>query len=126
MKNLSPKIKNSITIGFFILLCIALVFSTRYFVRSVQQDYLNGELRVRHRKENPLLYIEERVKPWMTFDYINVIFKLPPNYFKDTFSITDPKYPNIRIDQYAKRNNVSLSTLLTTIREHISSYFTLH
>ncbi|KKQ20725.1 MAG: hypothetical protein US34_C0006G0025, partial [Candidatus Nomurabacteria bacterium GW2011_GWC2_36_9] len=62
------------------------------------------------------------VSAWMTFDYINVIFKIDPNYLKETLSINDPRYPNIRIGHYVKRNQLNEATFFSGLEQAISNY----
>ena len=58
----------------------------------------------------------------MTFDYINVIFRLNSDYFKNVLNITDPQYPNIRIDRYIKRNNINPIQFQIKLEEAITNY----
>jgi hypothetical protein len=50
------------------------------------------------------------VRPWMTFDYLNRFFNLPPQYLQTQLAITDPQYPRLTIGGYAKRNHLDLAT----------------
>lgn len=42
------------------------------------------------------------IRPWMTFDYINQLFGLPPAYLKQSLELTDPRYPNLAITEYTE------------------------
>jgi hypothetical protein len=62
------------------------------------------------------------IGPWMTFDYLNVVFKLEPNYLKNALGISDNRYPNININMYARHYNIPLQNLLQNIKQAITSY----
>jgi hypothetical protein len=62
----------------------------------------------------------------MTFDYLNVIFKLPKNYLKETLIIEDNRYPNIRLDHYAKRHNINPTFFLNQVEQAIINYNNLN
>ncbi len=38
----------------------------------------------------------------MTFDYVNHLFTLPPQYLETTLGITDGRYPRLTIEEYAE------------------------
>jgi hypothetical protein len=42
-----------------------------------------------------------RIQSWMTFDYINKVFRLPTSYLESFLHISDSHYPNMLISQYA-------------------------
>jgi hypothetical protein len=60
------------------------------------------------------------VQAWMTFDYLNRVFALPPNYFQETLGITNPRYPEISIRQYAQDQNIPLPMFLTQVQQALS------
>ena len=59
------------------------------------------------------------IAPWMTFNYINFVFKLSPDYLKNTLTISDTRYPNIQIRTYAKTNKIDQVLLIEKIKEAI-------
>ena len=63
-----------------------------------------------------------QIQVWMTFDYLNTVFKLPPSYLKSTLNISDPKYPNIHIGGYAKDENLNPAHALDLVKSAITSY----
>lgn len=62
------------------------------------------------------------IRSWMTFDYINTIFKLPPDYLKGQLSISDPHYPRVSISSYAKNNSLNESAFLGEIQQTVRGY----
>ncbi len=63
------------------------------------------------------------ISSWMTFDYINKVFHLPPSYLKDVFKISDQKYPRITIEQLSKETKASSTILIKNIQNDIVIYF---
>ena len=63
------------------------------------------------------------ISSWMTFDYINKIFKLPPAYLKQTMAINNPTYPLITINQYARRTAMNNASLVKIVQDNVSAYF---
>jgi len=114
--------KTAAVIGLFLLLIV----TTRYFIYSLKTYYNLGELHPRHhyaiRDYRDRAYTHKVIAPWMTFDYINVIFSLPPDYLKTALLITDPTYPNLRIERYAKKTNQNVNDITAKIEEDITTY----
>jgi len=112
--------------GFVIVLCLLCVGSFVWFFYNVKAYYAAGDLQtVRHhqlmtqpRENIPVTSI----KAWMTFDYLNVVFQLNPSYLQSKLGITDPHYPNVRIDSYARRHDINPLTLLQNIQQLITQH----
>ena len=123
-------IKKNLSVTVNTILIILLACTTWYFVSSFESYYTNGELHtIYHYRDATRVSqdpksIMHALHPWMTFDYITVVYRLPKDFLKNIFSITDPKYPNIRIDSYAKKTGLSVSVVLERIAENISQYKT--
>jgi hypothetical protein len=62
------------------------------------------------------------IEPWMTFYYINTVFKLPPSYLKDSFDITDLKYPNISLVKYARDHRLARFDFVSQVQKVVSIY----
>ena len=63
------------------------------------------------------------IQPWMTFDYVNTIFKLPATYLKDTLNISDSSFPKISLAKYAKSKGIATSDFLVTVRNAVTGFF---
>jgi hypothetical protein len=64
------------------------------------------------------------VQSWMTFDYINKVFKLPPDYLKNTLGVSDNRYPNETIGHYARSKKEKFSVVLNQVQEALHNYLT--
>jgi hypothetical protein len=63
------------------------------------------------------------IQGWMTFDYVNVLFKLPKNYLKDSLKINNSAYPKIIINRYAKSIGTSTNAFIGDLRSSVFDYF---
>ncbi len=63
------------------------------------------------------------IDTWMTFRYINLIFKLPPDYLKNSLNILDKHYPNISLRGYIKNNKLDGTTFLNNVKSVVGNYF---
>ena len=61
---------------------------------------------------------------WMTFEYINHLFSLPPAYLQSNLSITDSHYPRITIAKYAESIKQPVADTLTKVVDTIQSFST--
>jgi hypothetical protein len=66
------------------------------------------------------------VRPWMTFDYINTLFKISPDYLRTGMSITDASYPRLSLSGYAKYQGTSTAAVLGDVESSLAAYLTLH
>ncbi len=64
------------------------------------------------------------IRPWMTFDYVNQLFKLPPGYLEAHLSITDSGYPHVTLSSYAQHNNLNTNAFLSSVDDAIVQYLT--
>ncbi len=103
----------------FIVLVGLFVLASVFFVRSLESSYHSGQLRIDHRNQETTTQKLSDIRPWMTFDYINVVFKLPTDYLQNKLNITDYRYPNIRVDRYALHHGLNPNQLLFNIEQLI-------
>lgn len=61
---------------------------------------------------------------WMTFDYINRAFNLPPEYLKTNLHILDSRYPYLVLSRYARSQSMSNSALVTQVQKAVRDYLT--
>lgn len=119
------KLLEKITVVLLALLCIV---SGWFFIYSLKKFYIAGELRpaysLRKKTFVPPPADVADIRTWMTFNYVNVVFKLPPTYLQQQLGITNRYYPNIRIDTYAKYTHMNPKTLLVAVQSAISTYQT--
>jgi hypothetical protein len=62
------------------------------------------------------------VESWMTFSYLNTVFKLPPEYLKNVLSVESPRYPDIHIGGYARVYKLDPDLLVKNIKQAIRDY----
>jgi len=93
------------------------IYQLRNHGRLPWQSYLSNH----HRRPVGVADIAY-ISPWMTFDYITKIFKLPPTYLQQNLQINDPKYPLITLSQYAKKTNTNTGLLITNTQNVVKKY----
>lgn len=64
------------------------------------------------------------IRPWMTFDYVNRLFGIPPDYLKAKLMVTDTHYPKVTISGYAKEIKQNQTTFLTELEQAVQTYTT--
>ncbi|MDB5238122.1 MAG: hypothetical protein JWM46_392 [Candidatus Kaiserbacteria bacterium] len=65
------------------------------------------------------------IRAWMTFDFINDIFDLPPDYLKNTLSIRAAAYPKLTVAQAAKLEGIPQDEFLLKVQAATASYSAL-
>lgn len=66
------------------------------------------------------------IRNWMTFDYINRLFNIPPSYFESKLDVADTNYPRITIRSLAKKYNSEPTFFLTHIQSLVTEYLHSH
>jgi hypothetical protein len=75
------------------------------------------------RNHGPLTVADTSIiRPWMTFDYVNKIFNLPPDYIKTTLAVTDPRYPQLSLGSYAKHIATTSNAFAGDVANVVRSY----
>jgi hypothetical protein len=62
------------------------------------------------------------IRAWMTFDYVNKLFALPPDYLRTKLGIADPGYPQLTIAAYAANAGTGTAAALTAVQNAVSGY----
>ncbi len=62
------------------------------------------------------------ISPWMTFDYVDKLFNLPPAYLKSQLSVADPAYPNLTLGKFSKGIGQDVSSTVEEIRNAVQNY----
>ena len=62
------------------------------------------------------------IRPWMTFDYINKLFNLPPDYLKTQLSISDVRYPQLSLSGYANYIHLNIATFTSEVTSTLRDY----
>jgi hypothetical protein len=129
MKTLPAHTKKLLKVSATILLGVIFLVALAWFVDSTKQLYRSGELEPAYGNHSYSQYqhpevMVNSIKTWMTFDYLNVVFHLPTAYLKTTLLINDPRYPNVRIDYYARHHGLNPLLFLQSIQQAITNYLT--
>lgn len=62
------------------------------------------------------------IAPWMTFSYINKIYGIPNDYFKNALFINDRRYPQLTIHQFSVEEKFSTLFVLKRIQTLIGNF----
>jgi hypothetical protein len=95
-----------------------------FFLIHIFKDLRKQEVWPFSRRQNfheKQLAVED-IRSWMTFDYINRSFGLPPDYFKNNLNIEDNHYPRVTIGHWAKESRQNSEDLVAKIRLLITNF----
>lgn len=110
-----------------IVLLIALcALEVRSLVLSLRDTYQQGESYIKY-QNGQILRMPEAVsvtdiQAWMTFRYINFVFKLPETYLATSFRVTDPRYPDIQLARYARMNKINDMQFLLEVQQAVAAF----
>ncbi len=62
------------------------------------------------------------IRPWMTFDYVNTLFGLPPEFLRDSFKIEDPSYPMLTLGHYAGETGYNEAEFMNAVEAAIANH----
>ena len=62
------------------------------------------------------------LQAWMTFDYIDHWFMLPPDYLKTTLNVNDVRYPRLTITRWAKDAGTTPAAALARVQNALKTY----
>ena len=107
-----------------VLLCAFELDAILRGLRGASIDRTDMSLQYRHGQviRQSDTAVPSDIEPWMTFQYINFIFKLPPSYLKDVLDIGDAQYPNIQLARYARMHDLPLDAYVTMVQQTVSDY----
>ena len=109
-----------------VILLILVVFLVANYLSLRRQQFISmRELHFSELLEHhaPLAVSSaEIIRSWMTFDYVNKLFALPPNYLQAQLQITNSHYPKLTISSYAKSENLNVATFLGEVETAIRNY----
>jgi hypothetical protein len=109
----------------FVALIVFLVLDYRHIRRTAMVSARESWLMAVVHNHGPLTATGVGyVRPWMTFDYINKLFALPPDYLKARLVISDTRYPQLTISKYASGDHLDLAAFLGKLDDAIRSYVT--
>ena len=125
--------KEQSTLKLKIIFVILILVLVSLFVLLIQQykniqslNYTNPRqfLNRPFNKPKPLNITDvNSIQSWMTFDYINHVFLLPPEYLRTVLLITNNRYPKITIIQYSKDIKSTQNDTLIKVQNAIKNFF---
>ena len=59
---------------------------------------------------------------WMTFDYVNYLFALPPQYLKTAVPVNDSKYPGLSLNSFARHSNQNRAAVLQAVQAAVTAH----
>ena len=103
-----------------LLSAIIALLAAGIFVYNIVHLYEGGRLYPSHRHQAPS---PEEIRGWMTFRYINHVFKLPPDYLQNELHIATSTYLNISIEQFAHVTQASSAATLEHVRNSVYLFY---
>src|SRR5579872_7402624 len=88
--------------GAVVVLCVLVVLLVQQYEHIQQLDYVAARhsfWRSLHGSGTLTATDASSTQAWMTFDYVNRVFTLPPDYLRSTLNISDSRYPRLTIAQ---------------------------
>jgi len=125
MKNILTTPKNYKALQWLTLVLLTAILAVALYslTRNFEIMKLNGEMRMSLRRQSLNRNLSPaQIRGWMTFRYINTVFRLPADYLKNGLNITDPRYPNLSIDSLAKAQKTDSKPLLAKTVGLIKSF----
>ena len=123
---LSQRIKIAIVLLGLVLVVLFVLLARQYLTLRRENIINQRELSLSTfvQKHGPLDVGQVGViRSWMTFDYINRIFGLPKGYLATQLNISDPRYPNITLGNYASANTVDAAETVLSVQSAVAKYF---
>jgi hypothetical protein len=110
-------------VGILVVLCVLEFRAINYDVRDIHQS---GEFPVRYSNGRVVREVEQisvsDIAPWMTFAYVNFVFKLPSSYLQAILGVQDGRYPNIQIGGFARRSGQPSAAVTATIQNAVRRF----
>lgn len=114
LKRLPP----SMRIAILAVLAALCALAAWGFVAGLRSAHREGRLRPAREADAG----EARIMPWMTFEYVNAVFRLPSDYLRSKLGIDDERYPRMDIRSYVERSRQDLKDFVARIRTAIAEY----
>ncbi|HXK37515.1 MAG TPA: hypothetical protein VJ579_00390 [Candidatus Paceibacterota bacterium] len=108
-----------------ILAYLALILAAQYHYIAREQMVHGKRMQISNFRRQHALTVEDisLIEPWMTFDYIATVFRIPSSYIKTTLNIADPRFPRITLHRYAKINRLSEREFTLAVIDTVGKYF---
>jgi len=107
------------------VLGIILLGLIAWFALDLRHLYRSGALRpaiTRATRHSRPMLSSAQIQDWMTFRYINYVFRLPPEYLSQTLKISDAYYPNLVIGTYAASHKLNGAAFLQSVKQAVEAF----
>jgi hypothetical protein len=104
-----------------------IVFTLYAIESNIDATAALGALAPQNRIHHLNLHMPTNLDPnaiatWMTFNYLNTVFKMPPDYLKSELDITDVRYPRLTIKRLAADRKVNAALILTGVKAAVQTF----
>jgi hypothetical protein len=103
----------------FVFTCVILVCAVGLVFKSYKNITNKKQFRLHGYRSHAFPFEVDMVKSWMTFEFINHTFSLPPEYLKNEFAIKSLKYPRITLSEVAKSENKNIIIFVNQVKDSI-------
>ena len=79
----------------------------------------------RSHQQVPSITEVDHIQEWMTFNYVNKVFDLPPDYLKTQLNVTSTKYPATTIRSAHGRDKETGEIYLEKVKRSVREYLLL-
>ena len=116
-----------------ILILVAVIAVAAYFLALDLRGFQASEstnarphrLRDILNREPPGKPTVDSISNWMTFEYLDRIFGMPPAYLRDTLDIADVHYPRLSIRRYALDARISDAAAVERVKTAVRGFLLL-
>ncbi len=127
MGNLFSRKNVSIAVGVLVAVLIALcVLSVKDFRQLRRTAFFGARMNtlaaIRSRHGHMTTADVDLIQTWMTFDYLNAVFMLPPDYLRESLHITDARYPFLTLTKFARGAGVDQNTVLARTQDEVRQW----
>jgi hypothetical protein len=117
MNKTIPLVYLKVLLGILAVALVALLFFLGLNYRSARLEIGVA------RRSAPQTRIEAaNIESLMTFDYINKVFKLPPDYLKERLAIADVRYPRLSLRAYIRAGHLDNAWFIAQTIDAVRSY----
>lgn len=101
-------------------LSVALVITFLLLIKNIHSVSREGIL---HKRQVASAALDlSYIDYWMTFEYLNTVFKLPDSYLQQQLNITNSRYPRLSIARYASSHKIKRAAAIAQVKQLISNY----
>jgi len=124
----SPRLLRIIIICLFVVFAVLIVLLVAGYHNFRRTSLVNAReawlslfvARQGHPTQSDIAFL----RSWMTFDYINHLFRLPPGYLAGKLSISDSHYPRLTISSYITHNHLDGAMVMRELEDALRASFT--